>query len=103
MAQLLYTLDEARQLAVTSARVVIGRRHTNDAPVLHAMIRGEDNIQPTHPTDRRQAQRHRRILDQLSALGYGAEINDDLDGIIDALGHPDEGPLSDLSVLRRPA
>jgi hypothetical protein len=64
------------------------------------MVLGAGNISSAHPDDRRQARRHRKILDHLNTLGYGAEINDDLDGIIDALGLHDTGPIIDLPTLQ---
>jgi hypothetical protein len=81
----LLTLDEARRLACRSAATL---EHVRPASVrqLRAFLFGRGSTSNLNAFERRLVDGHRRVLVHLDALGYGAEVGDEMDGISSALG-----------------
>ncbi len=86
----LLTLDEAREVVVHSAIRLLERCHTDEPFEVTAMLWGAGTLDRLDPADRALARRHRRVLDTVIELGYGAEIVDELDGVSSSAGL-DEG------------
>ena len=82
----LLTLDEARQVVVTSAWRLLRRCETRNELAIAAMLWGAGTLEGLSVRDRVLAGRHRRVLDGVIALGYGAEAADELAGISSAQG-----------------
>jgi hypothetical protein len=82
----LLTVDEARAHVVASARHVVEHCTTDDPFTISALLWGAGAVDHLAARDRRLAGRHRRVLDELNALGYGDVAADALDGISSALG-----------------
>jgi hypothetical protein len=82
----LLTLDEARQVVVTSAWRLLRRGETRNELAIAAMLCGAGALEGLSVRDRVLAERHRRVLDEVIALGYGAEAADELAGISSAQG-----------------
>ena len=93
----LMTLDEARAATSESAWQVADRAETTDRHRLHEMLRGRQRITGISARDRRLVRRHRTVLEHVTALGFGREAVDELDGIASALGLIDSSdPLVDM-------
>jgi hypothetical protein len=82
----LLTLDEARRAVVTSGRRLLRRCDTGDQFTVAVMLWGAGGLEGLSARDRALADRHRRVLDDVIALGYGAEAADELAGIASAAG-----------------
>jgi hypothetical protein len=82
----LLTVDEARAHVVTSARRLVERCTTDDPFTISALLWGAGAVEDLDVRDRRLAGRHRQVLDDLNALGYGDVATEELDGISSALG-----------------
>lgn len=76
----LLTLDEARSTVARSALRLLDRCDTTDPAVLHALLFGV-YVPAASVHDQRLTRRHRRVLDHVTALGYGDEASDELDGL----------------------
>lgn len=86
----LLTVDEARTRLVISARRLAEQCSNDDPFTISALLWGAGTVaDDLCPRDLRLAARHRRVLDELNAAGYGAVAADELDGISSALGLDD--------------
>lgn len=81
----LLTLDEARTTIATSGLRLVQRCDTTDPSAITAMLHGYSRPKLT-ARDRGLVRRHRQTIDHVTALGYAAEANDELDGITSVAG-----------------
>ncbi len=83
------TIDEARRVVIASAGAVLAYASCGDNRRLEGVLWGRDGFDGQSLADQALARAHRRVLAHVEALGYGAEVADELEGICSAAGLED--------------
>ena len=86
---MLLTIDEARRVVVASAGAVLAYAACDDNRRLEAVLWGRDDFEGQSLPDQALARAHRRVLATVEALGYGAELAEELEGVCSAAGLED--------------
>ncbi len=86
---MLLNIEEARRVVVASAGAVLVYAACPDTRRLEEVLWGRDDFEGQGVPDQALARAHRRLLAHVEALGYGAELAQELEGICSAAGLAD--------------
>jgi hypothetical protein len=85
----LLSIDEARRVVIASAGAVLAYAACPDTRRLEEVLWGREDFEGESMPDQALARAHRRVLAHVEALGYGAELAEELEGVCSAAGLED--------------